>query len=147
MASVTIFIRNIPADATVKHLREFVESGFAWRPRFLNWLRRHRVVGIRVITLVDPDTKETHVYGLATIEPESGAEKIIKRLNRKLLKGRRTAVRRYCKRSRLNDRRLMQSAETELLYKDRRYGDRRKRSLEEAMLKTEAVDAFSRRLI
>jgi hypothetical protein len=147
MASVTLFVRNIPGDTTAKQLREFIEGGLAWQSQLLSWLRKHKIVGVRILALTDPSTQETEYHGLATIEPGDAADRIIKRLNLKQFRGKRVAVRRYYKRTQVSDRRRGESADAELLFRDRRKGDRRRRNLEDATVRMAGVDAFSRRLI
>ncbi len=146
MASFTLFIKNIPTDTNPKELKEFTESAFDWQSGLLRWLRKHQVVGVKVLTLMDGDTKLTECHGLVTVEPNVAAEKIIRRLNLKPFRGHRVAVRRYYKRS-LHDRRRNQRETLELQFQDQRKGDRRRKKLEDVTLRLSGVEAFSRRLI
>ncbi|WP_428353247.1 hypothetical protein [Methyloprofundus sp.] len=120
-----VFFRNIPAHTKHSHLIAFVEPALK-----MSWFRKNGVIEeVKVIEQFDSLAKETEFHGLVTIEPGLVANKVIQRLNRKLLLGRQVIVREYYRRSWHNDLRVTHKSSTpEILSK--RVADRRRQHLE-----------------
>jgi hypothetical protein len=151
MASVKLFIRKIPANTTLAELRDFIDSGVSWMERF-RWGQRYRIIEAKILTIIDRSTREIEFHGLVTIEPDSLADQIIKRLHIKRFKGRRVAVRRYYKRSPLNDRRRDQDEPfASLQSSDKRCRDRRRQHqmemIDDSIIKTTSMDTFYRKFL
>lgn len=148
MATVTLFIRRIPASSSTRELQLFIQDNLPWFWRFR--LRgKVRIIATDILTIIDKHTKEAEFHGLVTLEPDSIAEKIIARLNLRHFKGRRVAVRRYHVRDPNNDRRKNQDEATSLKFRDQRLRDRRRTQLEimdEKTVKIRGLHNFSRRM-
>lgn len=129
-----MFIRNIPADTDPKRLGRFVADGLDPRPGFLPWRRKGGILAIKIMALLDVETRLAEYHGLVEVESELAADLVVKRLNLRVFGGRRVVVRRYRERSPANDRRHGQSQATARLFYDRRAGDRRRRCLEWTMV-------------
>lgn len=131
MASVTLFIRNVPPDTQLAELQHFVEGGFGGWRRVTRWLwRAPRVEGARILVVRDRDTDETEWHGLVTIQPHTAFNSVIAELDGKLLNNNLVQVRRYHKRSPLNDRRLHRNESARFPFGNRRAGERRRKNLE-----------------
>lgn len=131
MASVTLFIRNVPPDTQIPELQDFVEGGFRGWSRMFRWLWRNpRVEGARILILRNRDTDECELHGLVTIHPHTAIASVLRELDGKLFNDAPVQVRRYHKRSPLNDRRLQRNQSAALPQGNRRTGDRRRKDLE-----------------
>lgn len=123
---MVILLSKIPADTQKEDIAEFV------RPALRNplYIKMGRILAINLLVLKDKQLNDLEYYGLVKIEPDEAAQKAIKKLNRKIFKGKRIAVREYtCKRIWQNDRRD-NSAAGNYIGKDRRRFDRRREDLE-----------------
>ena len=133
-----IFLRQIPAHTRIHEITDFIEP--ALKKSFFNLFgEKGHIEDIKIITLKDNDLNTIEHHGLVTIVPDSAAELVIKRLNRKPFKGRRIAVREYITRTWQNDRRAenqgIQRDASNRREQDRRTGarreiDRRRRNME-----------------
>lgn len=107
-----VFFRNIPAESRRSDLINVIEPVLK-----RVWFRRNAIiVQVKIIHLHDQDSNHSEFHGLVTIEPDAVAEKVIKRLDRKLFLGRH------------NDLRIKHNShDPEIL--NRREGDRRRKNL------------------
>lgn len=124
-----IFFRNIPPATRKIDLVEFITPAFNFN--FVDKFFRSpgTIVDIKLVNLLDKEKNTLNVHGLVRINPDDAAERVIKRLNRKTVNGRRISVREYQARSEKNDpRSAYGDIPQEML--DRRIGDRRRKNLE-----------------
>lgn len=119
-----VFFRNIPQETRRSDLINVIEPVLK-----RIWFRRNGViVKVRIIHQQNDGSNHSEFHGLVTIEPDAVAEKVIKRLNRKMFLGRHIAVREYHHRVWHNDPRIKHNSDApEIL--NRREGDRRRKNL------------------
>ena len=119
-----IFLRNIPATTQYHDILEFIEpvlkGGF--------FSRKGTASSIKILVLEDKNFHTREYHGLVKVDQEAVAERVIKKLNRKLFKGRRIAVREYKHRTWHGDRRVNWDDMVKL--QERRKNDRRRSHLE-----------------
>lgn len=124
-----VFFRNIPPTTRKIDLIEFITPAFNFN--FVDKFFRSpgAIVDIKLVNLLDKEKNTLNVHGLVRINPDDAAERVIKRLNRKTVNGRRISVREYQARSAKNDpRSAFGNISKEIL--NRRKGDRRRKNLE-----------------
>jgi len=124
-----VFFRNIPPTTRKIDLVEFITPAFNFN--FVDKFFRSPgvIIDIKLVTLLDKDKNTLNVHGIVKINPDDAAERVIKRLNRKTVNGRRISVREYQARSGKNDPRgACRDIPQEMLH--RRKGDRRRKNLE-----------------
>lgn len=116
-----IILVAIHPDTTKQDIHQFIE------PVLEGGLfsRKGVIENIEIKTLYDNKAKTMERHGLVTVNPDQAANRIIKKLHRKALKGKYIAVREYHIRSWHNDPRL-KSASDELDFADRRTAERRR---------------------
>lgn len=94
-----VFFKRIPTGTRKSDIEDFiaetVKGGL--------FSRSGEIKNITIIERRNPHLNVTDYHGLVTIEPESVAERVIKKLNRKLFKGKYIEVRRYYIRKAAND--------------------------------------------
>ena len=122
-----VLFRNIPLNTQKLDLELFIapalKSGLADI-----FHRQGNVVEINIVRLQDQDLNTLEAHGLVRIEPDTAALRVIRRLNRKSIKGRRINVRKYLNRSWHNDLRVkVDNLPSE--QKRRRKQDRRRKNL------------------
>ncbi|OQK15237.1 hypothetical protein AU255_18945 [Methyloprofundus sedimenti] len=119
-----VFFRNIPAESRRSDLINVIEPVLK-----RVWFRRNGIiVKVKIIHQQEHGSNHSVFHGLVTIEPDAVAEKVIKRLNRKMFLGRHIAVREYHHRVWHNDPRVKHNShDPEIL--NRREGDRRRKNL------------------
>ena len=121
-----IFLGHIPANTTKNELVDYIE------PVLKGGLfqKSGRVENVKILVLKDKNTHTMEYHGLVTVEPDAAANRVIKKLNRKVFKGRHIAVREYHFRTWHNDPRSnMHEYNEELMNK--RKADRRRPKFEE----------------
>lgn len=102
-----ILIAHIPSRIERQDLMDLVENSV--RSTWLSFIRRNgTVTKCKMVRILDLDTGGVEHHGLIDIFPERAAEKAIRRLNNKFLKGHRLTVRRWV------DRTLMVAGEKKL---------------------------------
>ena len=90
-----------------------------------SFFRKKGVIeSLEIKVLYDNKAKTTEYHGLVIVKPALVANRIIKKLHRKALKGKYIAVREYHDRTWHNDPRL--NGPSVIAYPDRRVGDRRR---------------------
>lgn len=124
--SMIIFLGRIPANTRkheiTDHITPALKGGL--------FQKSGRIENIKILVLKDKNTNTLEYHGLVTIDPDAAAKRVIKKLNRKVFKGKHIAVREYHLRSWHNDPRLnMHEYNEELINK--RNGDRRRSRIEE----------------
>jgi len=131
---VRIFIRNIPNRTTRSDLMRFAQN--AIKPRFrLPLGTAGEVRACEIMEIRDPDLRTLERHGLVEVFPHNVAEAAIRKLNGRLLNGRRVMVREYLHRSRYNGESIP-------------FDEKRRRNLEISFSKrvvTEGLQQFSRR--
>lgn len=85
---------------------------------------------VRIKALKDPQTHIIEIYGLVVIDSDEVANRVIKKLNRKVFKGKNIAVSEFHIRSWQIDRRILQDL-PDKDFKSKRVVDRRRFSLKE----------------
>ncbi|MEQ1530279.1 MAG: RNA-binding protein [Methylococcales bacterium] len=120
-----IIIKNIPASTTEEDLEEFITPALKG-----GWLSKNGVIETISIKAQKDTTSNTFKYnGLIRIMPDSVAERVIKRLNRKRVNGRHILVTEFHIRNWHNDPRISRHQINEEL-QDNRKIDRRRRYVE-----------------
>ncbi|MCF6203686.1 MAG: RNA-binding protein [Methylococcaceae bacterium] len=85
---------------------------------------------VQIKALKDPQTHTIEFYGLVVIDYDEVADRVIKKFNRKVFKGKNIAVSEFHIRSWQNDRRILQDL-PDKNFKSKRVVDRRRFSLKE----------------
>lgn len=120
-----VFLRRIPGKTKTSDIIAFIEPALK-----RGWFAKKGVIDkVKVLQLKDTGTKISEYHGLVTITPDAVAERVIKRLNRKLFLGKRIAVREFQRRDWHNDPRMNQEY-MPLSNTNRRDGDRRRSYME-----------------
>jgi len=116
-----ILKRLNPNTATVD-IEQFIE------PLIEGWLFRKggHINSIRIQKLMAQDSDKAEFNALVGIQPDSVAERVIKNLDRKALRGKHINIVEFHPRHYTNDRRL----QTGHISDDRRQSDRRRHNLE-----------------
>ncbi len=123
---MVIILSKIPAGTQKQDIADYVHSVLSGAL----CLKKGTIRAIHVLALKDKRLNQFDYYGLVRIEPDAVAELVIKKLNKKPLKGKQIAVREYTyKRICHNDRRN-NDAVCMLAGKDRRRFHRRRDHLE-----------------
>ncbi len=131
-----VFLRNIPKNTTTNELAHYIK-------RHLNrglssWFSTPVSVNhIEIVKQLDDNLRVISYHGLANIENDKSAKRMIKRLRKAQFKGRRISVREFVVRIWHNDKR------DQAIFKnnpsnDRRKSDRRQSKLE-TVIKTQNV--------
>lgn len=94
-----VFLRRIPAKTSKKEILEFITA--AVKGGFLS--KRGSVTNISFIERQNPQYNIMDHHAVVTIEPDSVAERVIEKMNRKSFKGKFIEVRRYYNRDPAND--------------------------------------------
>lgn len=124
-----IFFSHVPENTRHKDLVELI------KPAMKSFLfgEKGTIKKLKIVQLKDPRNKISEYHALVSIEPETVAKRVIKRLNRKKLLGRVIEVRRYYRRNKLNDRRFNFEPDVQIREdiseRPRRRGDRRRKNL------------------
>ena len=120
-----VFFRKIPAHTKQNDLIGFIEPALKRM-----WFRNKGVIeNIRIVHQKDHGSNVSEYHAVVTIEPDVVAEKVIKRLNRKMFLGRHVIVREYHRRVWHNDLRIKHNSRN-LKISCRRITDRRRKNLE-----------------
>jgi hypothetical protein len=117
-----IILKNIPANTQNKEIEEFiwpaVKGGF--------FCKSGKIESVQIKGQRDIQLNLAEFHALVRIEPDAVAMRVIKKLNRKLFKGRHTAIDEFHYRDWHNDRR----SDAQQTASDRRHADRRRYHLE-----------------
>lgn len=120
-----VLFKNIPDNSYHNDITALVEPMLE-----RGWFRkRGEINNIEIIALQEIDTTSLEFQALANVEPDVVAYKVIKKLHGKIIRGHRVVVREYCSRSWKNDRRLNETPQQALQFKDRRKTSDRRRKL------------------
>lgn len=123
-----VFFRNIPPNTTINELAHFINIHL--NRGFMGLFgERGSLKQIEILEQIDELDKFVRYHGIASIENEKCAERMMKRLRKALFKGKRISVREFVIRTWHNDRRD-QATYNSKLSNDRRKKDRRKYRLE-----------------
>ena len=135
-----IILKNISAKASKQDIKEFLSPAVKG-----GWLSKGgQIEKVSILLQKNRSTHLLHYHGLAEVSPESVAKRVIKKLNRKPLLGKRVAVSEYKVRSPYNDPRLKRTITLRWI-DDRRVHDRRE-NYEETFLedvRVEGRDGFN----
>ena len=120
-----VFLRRIPANTKKHEISDYLE------PILKGGLlqKSGRIENIKILVMKDTQTNALEFHGLVKIDLESAAQRVIKKLNRKVFKGKNIAVREYFYRTWHNDPRMNMHEWNEELA-NKRKGDRRRTRLE-----------------
>lgn len=120
-----VFFRNIPSNTSLRELKGFIS------PVIKGGLftAKGEMKKVEILVMRDKILNSIEHHAVATIEPDTVALRVIKKLHGKPLKGKHIAVRQYFIRSARNDNRVM-SNDTDLDFNDRRTLATRRRDLE-----------------
>jgi hypothetical protein len=115
-----LILKNIAAKINKKQIKEFLE------PTVKGSLfhKTGQIQSIRVLLLKNVKTHITHSHGLVEIIPDTVAERVIKKLNRKIMQGKLVRIAEYRTRSPRNDLRYRKNS-IDNTPKDRRTIERR----------------------
>ena len=115
-----IILKNIPAKTKKQDVKAFmtpvVDGGW--------FSKRGQIKNISILVQKNIQTHEVQYHGLVEVTPDVVAERVIKKLNRKIMVGKWIAISEYKTRDWNNDPRRKKTYISELI-KDRRVGDRR----------------------
>jgi hypothetical protein len=115
-----IILKNIPAKTKKLDVKIFITPAVDG-----GWLsKRGQIKNISFFAQKNIQTREIQHHGLVEIEPDSIAERVIKKLNRKIMVGKWIAISEYKTRNWDNDRRRKNTNVSELI-KNKRVADRR----------------------
>lgn len=120
-----IILRRIPQNTKESEIIEFIS------PVLKGGLLKKtgHIENVKILVLKDNQRGTIEYHGLVTIDPDSAANRVIKKLNRKLFKNRIIMVREYFYRSWHNDPRVNMHQWNEEL-DDKRKKNRRRARLE-----------------
>ncbi len=137
-----VFLQRIPVKTVRQDIIDFIEPVVIGKV----FQKSGVIQDIEFLTLKDAQTKEVEVHVLVMISPDSAAERVIKKLNRKVFNGKHIAVREYHYRSWHNDPRVnMKESNGDLV--NRRKFDRRGQKIKSAGgVKLVGMKNFSRKL-
>lgn len=122
-----VLFRNIPLNTQKLDLELYIAPALKCGLADI-FQRQGNVLEINIVRLQDQDLNTLEAHGLVRIEPDKAALRVIRRLNRKSINGRRINVRKYLNRSWHNDLRVkVGNLPSEL--KNRRKQDRRRKNL------------------
>ena len=94
-----VILKNIPTKATKQNIKDFVLDAVKG-----GWFdKKGKVLNISLLIQRNLRTHVISHHGLVIIEPDSVAERVIKKTNRKILLGKHIAVAEYKKRDFRND--------------------------------------------
>ncbi|MGR9052725.1 MAG: hypothetical protein ACU84J_08765, partial [Gammaproteobacteria bacterium] len=88
--------------------------------------KRGQIDDIKIVELKDEANNIVEYHGLVRVEPDAAGERIIKKLNKKPIKGKHIIVREYVLRNWRNDRRVRRKDKGNISFPDRRQSDRRR---------------------
>ena len=115
-----IILRSISASTRKQDIENFIEP--AIKGGFLR--KNGHIEKISILVLRDTRTNKVEYHGLVTIKPDVVANRVIKKLNRKQINGKRVLIREYQIRRWQNDPRINRRDQIQE-YKDMRLSDRR----------------------
>ena len=120
-----VFLRRIPADTNKNEITTFIT------PALKGGLfsKSGHISDIKILTLRDNRLNKVEHHGLVRIEPDSVAERVIKKLNLNPINGKNIVVREYILRNWHNDPRLRRN-HADTAFPNRRKADRRRHQLE-----------------
>lgn len=97
-----VFFRRIPEQTNSQDIIDLVEPIVTGRI----YQKSGYIEDIKFLTLKDTQTKALEFHALVSIDSDIAAERVIKKLNRKLFNGKHIAVREYHYRNWHNDPRI-----------------------------------------
>ncbi len=116
-----IILKNIPAKIKKQDIKNFITPAVKG-----GWFsKRGQIQSIVILSQKNIRTHDMQYHSLIEIFPDSVAERVIKKLNRKIIVGKCVAVCEYMVRDWHNDQRLNREAHKRL--HDKRIADRRER--------------------
>ncbi len=86
-----VFFRRIPENT----LRNDIVNLLAPILKGIVYQKSGQIEDIKFLTLVDNKTHEQEIHALVSIDSDSAAKRVIKKLNRKYFKGKPISVREY----------------------------------------------------
>ncbi len=114
-----LILKNIPAKTKKQDIKDFIEPAVKG-----GWLNKTGLIkSISILPLKNSRTRIIHYHGLIEILPDMVAERVIRKLNRKVMAGKFVSVSEYKKRSLRNDSRYRKNLHDAT--NDRRVFDRR----------------------
>ncbi len=131
-----IILMYIPANTGNQAIKDFIE------PAIKGGLLRKsgEIEKISILALKNIITDKMEYHGLVTIMPDAVANRVIKKLSKKHLNGRRVVLREFQIRSWHNDPRISRKDLTQRI-RNKRHSDRRHRCME-VKLKAEQDDSM-----
>ena len=115
-----VILKNISANTRKQDIKNFITPVVKG-----GWFeKKGKILGISILSQRNLRTRMISQHGLVNIEPNDVAERVIKKLNKKLLVGKYIAVAEYKKRDPKNDPRL-RNPNVDARIRDRRVCDRR----------------------
>ena len=115
-----IILKNISANTRKQDVKNFIAPAVKG-----GWFeKKGKILSISILSQRNLRTRMISYHGLVNIEPSHVAERVIKKLNKKLLGGKYIVVAEYKKRDPKNDPRL-RNPNVDAVIRDRRICDRR----------------------
>ena len=116
---MVIILKNIPAKATKQDVKDFVITAVKG-----GWFdKKGKVTNISLLILRNLHTHVISNHGLVSIEPDNVGQRVIKKLNRKVLLDKPVVVAEYKKRNAKNELRLKHNSNKVII--ERRVCERR----------------------
>ncbi|MEW8013221.1 MAG: hypothetical protein AB2807_00050 [Candidatus Sedimenticola endophacoides] len=134
-----IFISRLPKETSRKDVVQFINRALTPGWLMLPLTSRARLTQCEMMQIVDRDTGQAELHGLAKIEPGKMVPGIIERLNGAHLKGRRLDVHQYRHRSPNKDPRTPGWRARRDGGTERRGSDRRRPRLNIEMLRSAGI--------
>ena len=123
--NMIIFLRRIPANIKKQDIIDFINP--LLKGRILQ--KKGHIENIKILVFRDDEKHTIEYHGLVSIDSDAVARRIIKKLNRKAIKGKHITVREYHHRLWQNDPRNSINKTNEKVVNSRR-GNRRRSRLE-----------------
>lgn len=92
-----LFIRNVDQSTSADDLKAFVKQYTRWTDALTG--QKPKVLKSEILTIVNRISGDIEFHGKIKITPDKAAESMIRRLNRKILRGRIVEVRQWYSRS------------------------------------------------
>ena len=140
-----VFFRRIPEGTIRQDLIDLLEPILKGKV----FQKSGQIEDIKFLTLKDTQTNEIEVHALVSVNSDTAAKRVIKKLNKTAFKGKHIAVREYLHRSWHNDPRINMHEWNRELAENRksdRRGHKRKQSSAGVAVKISSIKNFSRRI-
>jgi hypothetical protein len=144
VSKMIIILKRIPENTKKTDIIEYLSSVIKGKI----FQKPGVIERVQIKALKDPKTHTIEFYGLVVIDSDEVADRVIKKFNRKVFKGKNIAVTEFHTRSWQNDRRILLDL-PDKDFKSKRVVDRRRFSLKEkktSIVSYTSHESFHRKL-